>query len=140
MFIRNSSRTKKSTLGARGFTLIELIIIMSIIAILLSIAIPMYGRSVTAAKERALRSDLELMRDSIWKYTLDKQKGPQGLDDLKQAGYLKEVPVDPMTHERNWEVSQEEVLLAIDQQDPGIVDVHSASTNTGTDGTAYNTW
>jgi len=115
-------------------------IVMSIIAILLAIAIPTYSHSIVAARERALRSDLTLLRNSIWKFTLDKQKGPQSLDDLKTAGYLDKIPDDPMTHEPNWEVVQDEVLLFIDQQEPGIIDVHSASNNTASDGTAYSTW
>jgi hypothetical protein len=79
-------------------------------------------------------------RSLISQYTLDKQKAPQSLDDLIQGGYLKSLPRDPMTNESNWEVVQEDVLLSADQQDPGINDVHSASSQTGTDGTAYSTW
>jgi general secretion pathway protein G len=124
----------------RGFSLLELLIVISIIAIFLSIAVPTYSRSIVAAREKVLRSDLELLRSSIWKYTLDKQKAPQGVDDLKSAGYIEKVPVDPMTHESNWEVVQEEVMLSFDQQDPGITDVHSASNAIGSDGTAYSTW
>jgi general secretion pathway protein G len=124
----------------RGFTLIELMIIMSIIMILLTIAIPSYSRSLVAARERALRSDLSLLRTSIWKYTIDKQKGPQSLDDLRGAGYITKIPSDPMTKEPNWEVVQEDVLLTVDEQDSGIIDVHSASNNTASDGTAYSSW
>ncbi|HEV2397239.1 MAG TPA: hypothetical protein VGS27_09890, partial [Candidatus Sulfotelmatobacter sp.] len=106
----------------------------------LAIAVPTYSRSIVAANERALRSDLSLLRQDIWKYTLDKQKAPQSLDDLRAAGYITKIPDDPMTHEPNWEVVQEDVLLSPDQQDPGIIDVHSASTATASDGTSYNTW
>lgn len=124
----------------RGFTLLELMVVISVIMILMAIAVPTYSRSIVAAKERALRSSLSLLRQDIWKYTLDKQKAPQSLDDLRAAGYISKIPDDPMTHEPNWEVVQEDVLLSPDQQDPGIVDVHSASTATASDGTAYNTW
>ena len=124
----------------RGFTLLELMIVMSVIAILLAIAIPTYSHSIVAARERALRSDLTQLRNAIWRYTFDKQRAPQSLDDLKTAGYIDKIPDDPMTHEPNWEVVEDEVLLSIDQQDPGVSDVHSASSNTASDGTAYNTW
>jgi general secretion pathway protein G len=123
-----------------GFTLIELMIVLSIIAILLAIAIPTYSRSIVASRERALRSDLTQLRTAIWRFTFDKQKAPQSLDDLRAAGYIDKIPDDPMTHEPNWEVVQDEVLLSVDQQEPGVTDVHSASSNTASDGTAYNTW
>jgi len=113
---------------------------MAIIAILLAIAIPTYSRSLVAARERALHSDLDLLRDCIWKYTFDKQKAPQSLDDLVTAKYLDKIPDDPMTHEPNWEPVEDEYLLSVDQQDPGIIDVHSASNALGTDGTAYSSW
>jgi len=125
---------------SRGFTLLELMIVMAIIAILVSISIPIYGRSVVAAHERALRADLVSLRSAIWNYTLDKQKAPQSLDDLVTAQYLPQLPKDPMTHETNWEVVEDETLLSVNQQDPGITDVHSASTATASDGTSYNTW
>jgi len=125
---------------SRGFSLLELLVVISIISIFLSIAMPPYSRSIVAARERALRSDLALLRGAIWQYTLDKQKAPQGLSDLKNAGYISDYPKDPMTHESNWEFVQEEVMLSFDQQDPGITDVHSASNAIGSDGTAYSTW
>src|ERR1700722_19555328 len=123
-----------------GFTLLEMVIVMSIILILMSIALPIYSQSVLRARESVLRQDLFELRSLISQYTLDKQKAPQSLDDLIQGGYLKSLPKDPMTNEANWEVVQEDVLLSADQQDPGINDVHSASSQTGTDGTAYSTW
>ena len=126
--------------GNAGFTLLEMMIVMIIMGILLSIALPIYTQSVVRAREAVLRNDLFELRKLISQYTLDKQKAPQSLDDLVQAGYLKEIPKDPMTHEANWEVKQEDVLLTADQQDPGIDDVHSASNATGSDGTAYSTW
>ena len=124
----------------RGFTLLELMIVISILLILMSIAIPVYNQHVIRARESVLRQDLFTLRSVIDQYTLDKQKAPQSLDDLVQAGYLKQIPKDPMTNEPNWEVVQEDILQAVDQQEPGISDVHSASSNTSTDGTAYSTW
>jgi general secretion pathway protein G len=132
--------TRLRTGRERGFTLLEMMIVMIVMGILLSIALPIYTQSVVRAREAVLRNDLFELRKLISQYTLDKQKGPQSLDDLVQAGYLKELPRDPMTHEANWEPHQEEVLLSIDQQDVGIDDVHSASNATSSDGTAYSTW
>jgi len=125
----------------RGFTLIELMIVISIILILVSIAAPIYSSSITRAREAVLKDDLFTMRSVISQYTLDKQRAPQSLDDLVQAGYLKQIPVDPMTNARDtWTVDQEDVLLSVDQQQPGITDVHSGSTATSSDGTPYSSW
>ena len=124
----------------RGFTLIELMIVISLILILVSISIPVYNQSILRAKESVLKQDLFQLRSLISQYTLDKQKAPQSLDDLVQAGYLRQIPVDPMTKETNWEVVQEDTLMSVDQQEPGIFDVHSASNGTASDGTTYSTW
>lgn len=126
--------------NARGFTLLEMMVVISIIIILMAIAIPNYNRTVIQSRESVLRSNLSTLRSVISQYTLDKQKAPQSLDDLVQAGYLRQIPVDPMTKETNWEVVQEDVMMAVDQQEPGITDVHSASSGTATDGTTYSTW
>jgi general secretion pathway protein G len=138
VFARQAARGRLERL--RGFTLLELMIVISIIMILMAVAVPMYNQSIVQARESVLRSNLSTLRSVISQYTLDKQKAPQSLDDLVTAGYLRQIPVDPMTRETNWEVVQEEVELAVDQQDPGITDVHSASTGSASDGTAYNTW
>ncbi|MFZ1053858.1 MAG: prepilin-type N-terminal cleavage/methylation domain-containing protein [Candidatus Sulfotelmatobacter sp.] len=123
-----------------GFTLLEMMIVISIMVILISIALPIYSQSVLRSREAVLRNDLFELRSLISQYTLDKQKAPQSLDDLVTAGYIKVIPKDPMTNEANWEVVQEDVLMAVDQQDPGISDLKSASSATGTDGTAYSSW
>ena len=135
MFARITSRRR-----SRGFTLLELMIVISVIMILMSVAIPVYNQSIVQARESVLRSNLSTLRSVISQYTLDKQKAPQSLDDIVTAGYLRQIPMGPMTKQTNWEVVQEDLLLAVDQQDPGITDVHSASTANATDGTAYNTW
>ncbi len=125
----------------RGFTLIELMIVMSIILILVSIAVPLYQQSLIRAREAVLHQDLFTMRSVIDQYTMDKGKAPQSLEDLVTAGYLKEIPKDPFTDSRDtWQVEQEDILLSINQDQPGISDVHSGATGTGTDGSAYSTW
>jgi len=136
---RTFARGRKRN-NALGFTLLEMMIVISIIIILMAVAIPNYNRTVIQSRESVLRSNLSTLRSVISQYTLDKQKAPQSLDDLVQAGYLRQIPVDPMTKETNWEVVQEDVMMAVDQQEPGITDVHSASSGVATDGTAYSTW
>lgn len=127
--------------GKRGFTLVELMIVMSIILILISIAVPMYTRSITRAKEAVLRDQLFTMRQLIDEYTLDKQAAPQSLDDLVSEGYLREIPKDPFTNNNTaWKVQMEDAMKSADQTQPGIVDVHSGSDKTGLDGTAYSSW
>src|ERR1700679_922502 len=102
----NRTKSRRSS----GFTLLELMIVISMILILMSIALPIYSQSVVRARESVLRQDLLELRSLISQYTPDKQKAPQSLDDLVQGGYLKTVPKDPMTNEANWEVKQEDVL------------------------------
>lgn len=126
---------------SRGFTLIELMIVISMMLILIAIAIPAYNQSITRSKEAVLRQNLFTLRSLISQYTLDKQQAPQALDDLVTGGYLKQIPNDPMTGQPNWTVDQEQdTIMSPDEQEGGIDDVHSASTQTGSDGTAYNTW
>ena len=138
--LHNSVGRRRLRSKASGFTLLEMMIVISIIIILMGIAIPNYNRTVIQSRESVLRSNLSTLRSVISQYTLDKQKAPQSLDDLVQAQYLRQIPMDPMTKETNWEVVQEDTVMAVDQQEPGIVDVHSASNGTASDGTAYSTW
>jgi general secretion pathway protein G len=133
--------TRRKHRRDRGFTLIELMIVISMILILVSISIPAYNQSILRAKESVLRQDLFELRSLISQYTLDKQKAPQSLDDLVQAGYIKQIPMDPMTGSNStWTVDQEDSVMSVDQQDPGISDVHSGAADTSSDGTAYSTW
>ena len=135
------SPTRISRRHERGFTLIELMIVMVIIGMLAAIAVPMYVQSVRHAREAVLKEDLRTMRSAIDSYTVDKQKAPQALDDLVQAGYLKAMPLDPFTHRTDtWVPSQDDTLQSLDQTEPGITDVHSGAQGVAGDGTSYSTW
>jgi general secretion pathway protein G len=124
-----------------GFTLIELMIVMTIILILIGIAAVRYDKVVQHSKEAALKTDLRSIRDAIDNYTLDKQAAPQSVDDLQQAGYLRSVPADPMTGAKDWVPQFDSVVLSPDQTTTGLVDVHSNSPRTSPfDGTPYNEW
>jgi general secretion pathway protein G len=123
-----------------GFTLLEMVIVISIILILISVAIPNYVQSMRTAREAVLRDDLFTLRSSIDQYTLDKTQAPQSLDDLVGAGYLRSVPKDPITGDTNWVVDQCETYMSIDQSQTGICDVHSAATGQGADGSQYSSW
>jgi len=126
---------------SRGFTLIELMIVISLILILVSISIPAYNQSILRAKESVLLQNLFTLRSLISQYTLDKQKAPQSLEDLVQAGYIKQIPIDPFTGKNDsWTVDQEDYTLSVDQQETGITDVHSGSALISTTGNAYSSW
>ena len=125
----------------QGFTLIELMIVMVIIGLLAAIAIPSYTNNIRNAKEAVLKEDLHTMRTAIDSYTVDKQKAPQSLDDLVQAGYLKTMPVDPFTRRNDtWMPVEDDSMTNVDQTQSGIDDVHSGAQETGSDGTSYSTW
>ena len=117
-------------------------IVMIIIGILAAVAVPAYLQSVRHAREAVLRQDLHVLRSAIDSYTVDKEKAPQSLDDLVQAGYLKSMPIDPITHRADtWVPAQSDMLSTADQTDSGgIDDVHSGSQDVSTDGTNYSTW
>lgn len=136
-----SRRETAKVRTSQGFTLIEMIIVISIIMILTSIVLPIYRQHILRAREATLKEDLYAMRQSIDQYTQDKNKAPQSLEDLVTAGYLHFLPKDPFTDSsETWEAVSDDSIQQLNQTDPGVVDVHSGSKDVGSDGTAYNTW
>ncbi|MCC7341628.1 MAG: type II secretion system protein [Bryobacterales bacterium] len=138
--IRNGDAMLKR-FSRRGFTLVELLIVMTILSILISMAIPIYQRSIQRAKESVLKQNLFTLRTVIDEYTYDKQRAPQSLQDLVENGYLREIPVDPITGSRtDWIIVMEDAVASVDQTSPGIFDVKSASGDISLEGTPYNEW
>ncbi len=123
-----------------GFTLIEMMVVMAIIAVLMSVAIPIYTRSIIRAKESVLKNNLFTLRTVIDEYTYDKQKAPQSLEDLVSDGYLRQVPLDPMTGAADWKVVMEDATNTVNQTEPGIYNVLSASDKTSMEGNPYSDW
>jgi general secretion pathway protein G len=125
----------------RGFTLIELMVVMAIVSVLLAIAVPIYQKSIMRAKESVLRNNLFTLRTMIDEYTVDKQKAPESLQDLVTGGYLRQVPQDPITvSDQTWRTVMEETPVGGSNSSPGIFDVHSGSDKTSLDGTPYADW
>jgi general secretion pathway protein G len=127
--------------GGRGYTLIELIIVMAIISVLVAIAVPMYQKSLLRTKETLLKQNLFTLRTVIDEYTFDKKKAPQDLQDLVNEGYLRAVPLDPITRsDQTWRKIMEDALTMVDQTQPGIFDVRSGSDQKSLEGTLYSEW
>jgi general secretion pathway protein G len=133
-------RGPNSLRGGQGFTLIELMIVISIIIILIGMAAGMYGRSILHAREAVLKKDLMTMREAIDSYTLDKQQAPQTLEDLVQGGYLRQVPIDPITQQSDWVLHTSDTVLTPEQTGTGIDDVHAGTEAISSDGTPYSSW
>jgi len=124
-----------------GFTMVELMIVMAIIVILVSMAIPQYQKALIRSKETVLKNNLFTLRQVIDEYTYDKKKAPQSLQDLVAAGYLRDIPMDPITESnQTWRTIMEDALQSVDQTEPGIFDVKSGSDKSGLDGTPYADW
>ena len=139
--LRQAKLRRATANGSRGFTMIEMIVVIAIILVLIGMAAGRYEKSIIRSREAVLKQDLATMRNAIQQYTLDKEAGAQSLDDLVSAGYLREVPTDPITRERDWHTNFDNVLLSTDQTAPGIDDVHSSSDAISPfENTAYSSW
>jgi general secretion pathway protein G len=122
-----------------GFTLLELMIVISIIIILAAIALPQYQRTIMHARETVLRDDLFKMRSLIDQYAADKGKLPQSMDELVSSGYVREIPVDPFTNQKDWAITTGEDPNSTEGEQ-GMTDVHSSSSEISSDGTPYSEW
>jgi general secretion pathway protein G len=125
---------------ARGFTLIEMMVVLSIILILLAIAVPNYSTSVNRAREDNLRQNLWTLNEAIYQYTLDKKKAPHSLQDLKQAGYIERIPDDITGRDDTWVPEEDDSIMSLTQTDSGMIGVHSGSSLVASDGTVYSDW
>lgn len=123
-----------------GFTLIEMMIVISIILILVGIAAGMYQSAIRRARESVLKTDLQTMRTAIDNYTMDKLQAPQELQELVDGHYLRDLPIDPFTQQRDWVAHFGDTIITPEQTGVGVDDVHSNSDQIGSDGTPYNTW
>lgn len=124
-----------------GFTLIELMIVMAIVSILVAIAVPIYQKAIIRAKESVLRNNLFTLRTMIDEFTVDKQHAPQTLDELVSEGYLRQIPVDPMTgSNQSWKIIMEDTPAGGENQPPGIFDVKSGAEGNSLDGSPYSDW
>jgi general secretion pathway protein G len=130
---------RKSKARSRGFTLIEMVVVISLILVLLSIALPMYNQSILRAKEAKLHQNLATLNKVIQEYSLDKKHAPQSLDDLVPA-YIKFIPEDITGRTDTWKLDQEDPQDAWDPNQTGIVGVHSGSDEASSDGTPYSSW
>jgi len=136
-----SGSVRNGRIWRSGFTLIELMIVMAVITVLVSIAVPMYQKSIQRSKESVLKNNLFTLRTVIDEYTYDKGKAPQALQDLVTEGYLRTVPFDPMTgSSESWKIIMEDATSSANQSEPGIFDVKSGSDKTSLEGTPYADW
>jgi len=125
----------------RGFTMIELLVVLSLIVILATMGMTQYRSSVIHAREAVLREDLFRMRDAIDQYYADKNQWPSTLDALVSDGYMRKIPIDPVTNSTDsWQTVPAEADPANPSAEPGIYDVKSGASGTALDGSSYSDW
>jgi general secretion pathway protein G len=138
--IRNGN-VKSGLRRARGFTFVELMVVLTIMVILITMAIPIYNKTIIRSKEAVLHTNLTTLRTVIDNYTYDKMKAPQSLQDLVREGYLRTVPYDPMTgSSESWKTIMEDPGQSVEQNNPGLWDVKSGSDKMSLEGTPYSDW
>ncbi|HTR26596.1 MAG TPA: type II secretion system protein [Terriglobales bacterium] len=131
---------RRSQNDPSGFTLIEMMVAITVIIILLAIAIPIFSRSIRQAMENNFKQNLDTLNLAVYQYTLDKQKAPKSVNDLKSAGYLTEVPKD-ITGSADWETEEDEkTIMSLQQTEGGIFAIKSASNRVGSNGKPYSEW
>ena len=122
-----------------GFTLLELMIVISIIIILAAITLPQDQKTIRHTRETVLRDDLRKMRSLIDQFAADKGRLPQSLEEIASEGYMREVPTDPFTGQKDWAITTGEDPNSL-QGEQGLTDVHSSSAEISTEGTPYSEW
>ena len=130
-------RAKRSD---RGFTLLEMMVVIAVMLLLLAAALPRFNRSIARAKEDMFRQNLETLNKVIVQYTMDKQKPPNSLGDLQSAGYIDAIPNDITGRNDTWALEEDDVIMSLGQTETGITGVHSGSNQLGSDGHAYASW
>lgn len=136
-----TDRTQSAPASAAGFTLIEVLVVVSLVVLLASVGMNQYRNSLQYGREAVLKEDLFRMRDAIDQYHVDKGKYPQGLEDLVTDGYLRQIPVDPITRSADtWQTVNAEPDAQNPSAEPGVYDVKSGSDATALDGTPYADW
>ena len=126
---------------ARGFSLLEMMTVITIILILATFSVPYFRTVIVHGREAVLREDLFTLRNQIDRFTHDNERGPTSLEELVEKEYMGNVPTDPFTgSNQTWKIIMEDATQSVNQSEPGIFDVRSGSDKMGLDGTLYSEW